>query len=300
MNNRSKKLIVGLWALCSVLVLSVVWSRCAAPDGPRSVSAKELGDKLDLSQLTPWESKRFEKVVNSEVSPCGDDVTLALALFNPEHCPLAPLAGRFVVEKIMDDYNEEEIAKAYLARYASVKGLALPEEGSPRVGPKDPIVTLVVFTDFQCPYCAKAAEKVHELMRYYPDKLALVYKHFPLNIHPEAELTARAAFAAGRQDRFWAMHDTLFTTTGSRVDRQRIEVIAEGLGLKMDAFREEMASPAATAAIAADRQLGLKLGVNGTPSIFVNGRLLEEGLKELTIRIEEEFLRHAAMAKRTR
>jgi len=250
-----------------------------------------------LSELTPLENKRLEQVVNNEVSPCGDDVTLAQALLNPEHCPLAPLAGRFIVEKIINDFNEEEIGKAYVSRYAAIKGLDLPQEGSPRTGAENPIITLVVFTDFQCPFCSMAAKRIHDLLRYYPNKIAVVHKNFPLRTHPEAELAARAAFAAFQQGKFWAMHDTLFTATRSQIDRTRVEVMAEGLGLDMEQFSDDLASPAATAALAADKKLGEQLGVTGTPAIYVNGRRLDEGLRELDIRIEEEFLRHAARQK---
>lgn len=278
----------------TVLAGATVWLACSAAGGQRVASAKEIATVLDIRELTPSETKRLLRVLHGEVSPCGDDVSLALALFNPEACPLAPLAGRFVVQMVMEDYNEQEISAAYVARYAAAKGLEIPVDGSPRTGPEHAAATVVVFSDFECPFCAKAAEKLHEILRQYPNDVALVFKHDPLAIHPTAELMARAAYAAFRQDKFWEMHDTLFSASGSPVDRDRLVVMATGLGLDVKRFEEDLASSGATAAIEADRSLGKKLGVDGTPTIFVNGRKLENGVKDLEVRLREEFLRRAA------
>ena len=265
---------------------------CATSKGPRVIDARTLAEKLDMSELTPSESKRLERAVNREVSPCGDDVTLAESLFNPENCPLAPSAGTFVVEQIKADFNEEEISQAYLMRYGSVKGLEIPLDGSPKKGSENPKVTFVVFTDFQCPHCAKAAERQDELLRLHPEEFALVHKNFPLtSIHPMSELAARAAFAAGIQDKFWEMHDMLFSTVGTELNRDRIDMIAEGLGLDMDRFAEDLTSTAATAAIESDKKLGESLGIHATPAIFINGRPVENGLAGVDERVKEELLR---------
>jgi protein-disulfide isomerase len=119
-----------------------------------------------------------------------------------------------------------------------------------------------------------------------------VYKHFPIDSHRLAEDAARAAFAAQRQGKFWEMHDTLFSTIGSPLSRERIEIMAEGLGLDIEQFQEDLASAAATSAIDADKMLGQQLGVSGTPTLFVNGRILEDGIGKIDERLEEEFLRH--------
>ncbi len=289
--SRQKTILAATTLLLGCTAFVFIASACSAGKGPRFITAKELEARVDLTELTPLEIKRFEKVLNNEVSPCGDDVTLAESLFNPEHCPLAPLAGRFVIRQIMDDYNAEEIAGAYIARYASIKGNEIPAGASPRNGAKKPLVTLVVFTDFECPFCARTADRIHELLRRHPEDIAVVHKNYPLSSHQNAEQAARAAYAAFKQDKFWEMHDVLFSASGSPLDRARMETMAEGLGLDLDKFKEDFASPAATAAIAADKKLGEQLGVSGTPTIFVNGRLVEGGLSRLDERLAEEFLR---------
>ena len=290
-----------------VVAGAAMWFTCSGRGRPETIDARALAEVIDVSELTPKETKRLERVINAEVSPCGDDLSLARALFDPASCPLAPLAGDFVVEMLKQDYNAEEISAAYIGRYAAVKGLTIPIDGSPRTGVDKPAITLVVFTDFQCPFCAKAADTMRDLLRAYPDQLALVFKNYPLESHPMAELTARAGFAAARQGKFWEMHDTLFSTQGTEINRERIDTMAIGLGLDLDQFSEDLASTAATAALEADRRLGQELGVDSTPGVFVNGRpvtRIEDGKPRMSgaagleERVEEEFLRQAVARDR--
>jgi protein-disulfide isomerase len=289
MRNRQNSLLRIL--LISSASFTALWFACSAVQKPRFVKTKTLASRIDLSELTPVETKKLEAVLNNEVSPCGDDVTLAEALGNPSHCQLAPRAGQFVIDMVKDDYNIEEISKAYIIRYAALKGLDVPIEGSPGIGASAPRATIVIFTDFECPFCARAAKTLHNLVRRHPDDVLVVYKHFPLKSHPLAEFAARAAYAAQLQDKFWEMHDTLFSAIGSPLKRERIEVMADGLGLDMDKWQEDLASPTATAALTADRKLGEQLSVEGTPTIFLNGRKLIGGVGMLDERLAEEFMR---------
>ena len=180
----------------------------------------------------------------------------------------------------------------FLKRYALVKGLEIPLDGSPVYGSQTASITIVEFSDFECPFCAKTAEQLKRFQAAYPDYIRLVFKHLPLtSIHPNAMLASRAAYAAHRQGKFWQMHDTLFSVQGSPLTKERIQIMAEGLGIDVDKFMEDMESPGALAAINADQERADDLGVNSTPTIFINGREVKEGLKGLQARIEEEFLR---------
>jgi protein-disulfide isomerase len=276
-----------------IAAAAVVYATCGASGGADRITYRDLVGRLDASELTPTETKALDILLNQEVSPCGDDVSLGASLFNPERCPLAPLAADFVVSMLKEDFNVDEISTAYVSRYASVKGLEIPVDGSPRVGAEKPLITVVVFSDFECPHCAKAAQELARLVLEYPDHLAVVYKNYPLAIHHTAEFAARAGFAAAQQDKFWDMHDTLFSAQGTPLDRDRVMTMAIGLGMDVDRFEKDMASPEATRTIEADRRLGAELGVEGTPALFVNGRKVQGGLAELHERIDEEFLRNA-------
>ena len=290
--RRLKRKDMTFIALAGAVSLFFICYSCATRTDPRFIDIRTLTTRIDTTELTPAESKRLEHIVNNQTSPCGDDVTLAESLFNTTNCPLAPLAGKFVVDQIKQDYNEAEIEDAYLMRYAKLKGLKIPVDGSPTKGAPNPVVTFVVFTDFQCPFCSRAAEKLDNIVRSRPDEIQLIHKNYPLpSIHPQSELAARAAFAAGLQDKFWEMHDVLFSAAGSELTRERIDTMAEGLGLDMDKFEEDISSTAATAAIESDRELGQKLGVTGTPAIFINGRKIENGYKGIDERLAEALLR---------
>ena len=272
----------------------VVLITCAGAGIDKPVTIRELKGVIEVGELTPSETKRLEGILNSEVSPCGEAVSLGRAMLEPRVCPLVPMAFEFIVDLVKQDYNAKEISEAYMSRYAALKGLEIPVDGSPRKGAEDPAITIVVFSDFQCPFCTKKSRELDRLVRAYPDKLELVFKNYVLSTHPMSEPAARAAFAAHQQGKFWEMHDALYSTYGTPLDKERIDVIAVGLGLDMDRYEEDYGSPAATSALEADKRLGDELGVKGTPYVFVNGRPLAEG-EPVEERLKEEFIRYSIL-----
>ncbi len=291
MIRKSLKETLSILILSGLCAAFIAWS-CATGNSIRTVDLRTLSQNVDISELTPVEAKRLETVMNREASPCGDDATLAESLLNSAHCPLAQGAGRYVLDQIKEDYSEEEISKSYLMRYGMVKGLDIPLDASPIRGAAKPLITIVIFTDFQCPFCAKAAEVMDELYRGHAEEYAFAFKNFPLtSIHPQSEIAARAAMAAHMQNKFWEMHDLLFSTVGTELTRERIDTMAEGINLDMDKFAADFSSTAVTAAIDNDRKLGESLGIHATPSIFINGRPVESGIGGVPERIREEMLR---------
>lgn len=148
------------------------------------------------------------------------------------------------------------------------------------VGPKDAPVLVVEFTDFQCPYCKAAHnERFGELRNLYKGKLRWESRNLPLPIHPSAPGAARAAWAAGKQGKYWAYHEGLMSS-GSRLGQRRFAAIAQELGLDLERFKSDQSSREAKEAIKHDEAFAMSLGVNATPSIFVNGRFLP-GLRSL-------------------
>ncbi len=168
--------------------------------------------------------------------------------------------------------------------------------GSPSRGPEDAPVTIVVFSDFQCPYCAKVPSLLDEVQKRYPERVRLVFKNFPLGSHKMARPAAVAALAAEMQGQFWPFHDRLFESQKQLSD-EKIDTIAKDLGLDMNAFEKARKSPALVARVNRDFQQGQKHGVRGTPTIFVNGRRLENrSVKEFEQAIEQELSRKATAA----
>jgi len=151
----------------------------------------------------------------------------------------------------------------------------IPISGSPAKGPEDAPVTLVVFTDFQCPYCARAANLLEQVLAANPQSVKLVFKNFPLRGHAYARQAAAAALAAAPHGKFWAFHDRLFAEY-NRITPEKIREIALSLGLPEKEFTRQAAAPKIEAKIRQDIEEGREAGVTGTPTIFINGRLLQE------------------------
>jgi len=138
-------------------------------------------------------------------------------------------------------------------------------------GPKDAPVTLVEYGDFQCPHCGRAYPIVKQVQRALGSQLRFVFRHFPLTkIHPEAEHAAEAAEAAGAQGAFWQMHDRLFERQFALDDDHLVEYATE-LGLDADRIRGELEAGTHSAHVRDDFMSGVKSGVNGTPTFFING-----------------------------
>lgn len=140
----------------------------------------------------------------------------------------------------------------------------------PSRGPADAPVTIIEFSDYQCPYCQRAEPVVEEVLERYPEQVRLVYRHFPLdNIHPEARDAAHAAVCAEAQDRFWPFHDLLFA--GETFDREALLGYAEELELDVAAFESCLEAPETKQRVEQDLAAGREVGVTGTPAFFVNG-----------------------------
>lgn len=146
-------------------------------------------------------------------------------------------------------------------------------------GNPDAAVTLVEYSDFQCPACASFQPVVAEILSKYGDKLKFEYKHFPLPIHPHALAAAVAAEAAGQQDKFFEFHDLLFTNqkTWAAAGNPSTFFIqyAEELDLDLDTFKRHMNSTVLRDKARADFKDGQELGVSGTPSFYLNGEFLD-------------------------
>jgi protein-disulfide isomerase len=144
---------------------------------------------------------------------------------------------------------------------------------APSMGPANAPVTIVAFTDYQCPYCHRAQNTMDQLLTQYSGKVRLVHRDFPLDGHPQAFPAARAAWCAGEQGKFWEYYKSLMSVSG---DMAEADLLGRAEGLKLDtaAFKTCAASDRHDAAIREGADAGAKLGVTGTPGYFINGRML--------------------------
>jgi protein-disulfide isomerase len=139
------------------------------------------------------------------------------------------------------------------------------------LGPETAPVTIVEYGDYECPFCGAAHPVTKALVQTLGENLRFAYRHFPLSqIHPHAFQAAEAAEAAGAQGRFWELHDLLFEHQ-DRLDTQDLLSYASALGLGLEAFAADLAEHRHAQKIREDFSSGVRSGVNGTPTFFVNG-----------------------------
>jgi protein-disulfide isomerase len=144
---------------------------------------------------------------------------------------------------------------------------------APIRGGKDAKITIVEFSDFQCPFCSRVNPTLAQINQTYGDKVRVAFKHLPLRIHPDAPAAHAAAEAAHRQGKFWEMHDKIFANQ-RELKPEKFKEYARETGLDVAKFEKDVASPDVKKKVDADTQEADKLGVSGTPAFFINGRYL--------------------------
>ncbi|QRK05107.1 thioredoxin domain-containing protein [Archangium violaceum] len=195
-----------------------------------------------------------------------------------------------VKPQIVDFLNgskKQERAREYfneLKKNANVQ-ITLPEPPKPPVerkqvaatgpskGPENAPITIVEFSDFQCPFCSRAIGTVEEVLKAYPNQVRLVFRQFPLEFHQQAPKAAEASLCAHDQGKFWEYHDTLFANQKA-LEVPQLKEHAKKVGLDSAAFDKCLDSGAKAEIVKADMADGQKVGVNGTPAFFINGILL--------------------------
>jgi protein-disulfide isomerase len=158
----------------------------------------------------------------------------------------------------------------------------------PEIGPADQTqgneqaaIKLVEYGDYQCPHCGTAYSIIKEIQSTFGDQILFVFRNFPLQeSHRYANIAAQAAEAASKQGMFWEMHDAIFENQ-QQLNEDFIETLAEKLGLDMEQFEEDLNSEEISNKVEDDFESGVRSGVNGTPSFFINGSKFDGGAEDL-------------------
>ena len=163
-------------------------------------------------------------------------------------------------------------------------------KGAPVKGAKDALVTIVQWSDYQCPFCSRVEPTITKVMEDYKGKVRVAWRDLPLPFHPNALPSAIAARAAGEQGKYWEMHDKLFADQ-QHEDRATFEKYAQELGLNMAKFKAALDAQKGKEAIEADAAAGGKIGARGTPAFFVNGKFLSgaQPYEVFKAKIDEEL-----------
>lgn len=186
---------------------------------------------------------------------------------------------------LRDGIGYEEFA-SHWAKLASTRGLVLPVSGEKcATGKTDSRVTFIEFADFRCGYCKEAHPLVKKLMQEYDNRVKFVFKNLPLT--PNGELLARSAHCAGVQGKFWQFHDRLFSTDDSP------ESVAGELGIDIPNFKACRSAESTRTSVLGDATEARSLGIAGTPTFIINGRLLTgiRTYEELANILDEELAR---------
>jgi protein-disulfide isomerase len=184
--------------------------------------------------------------------------------FPPEQC-VAMLAG---FDDVLKELKAEEAKNQPLSVAAQAQ---ISADDAPSFGPADAKVTIVEFSDFECPYCSKAADVANQVKDKYGQQVRFVFRQFPLSFHPNAQGAAEASLAAHSQGKFWEFHDKLFANQ-RQLDRASLDGYAQEVGLNMGKFKAELDGKQHEARVKGDLEIGNEVAVQGTPSMFINGK----------------------------
>jgi protein-disulfide isomerase len=235
-----------------------------------------LGD-VSLSGLTPVQKKAVLKILREQDCTCQCGMKAAECIIKDQNCAYSRGLAKIAVQGVKDGKSLVEISKLMDASPKAHRPklledpVTIPVDGAPVRGPADARITLVEFSDFECPFCSAAVKQVDAVMAAYPNDVKLIYKQFPLSMHPHAQLAAEASLAAGDQGKFWEMYEALFKNY-RRLSRDNILALAQQLSLDMGKFKSDLDSGKYKALIDKDLADGEAAGVYGTPSFYINGQ----------------------------
>jgi predicted DsbA family dithiol-disulfide isomerase len=267
------------------------------------VAEKLIDAEAAKEKKTTAELLQAEVESNIDV-PSNEEVE-AFYEANKERIPIPkeqalPQVKQYMIERsrtrfrdmLLTRLKKEFGFKSYLEPLRS----QLTTAGFPSKGPADAPVTIVEFSDFECPYCGGLFPTLKQVEKSYPQQVRIVYRQFPLtNIHPHAQKAAEASLCANDQQKFWEFHDSMFSNQ-SELSVPDLKQRAVDLKLNTQTFNQCLDSGKHAAAIQADIQEGARNGVTGTPALFINGRLMSGNQPYAEIRsvIEDELQRKSA------
>jgi protein-disulfide isomerase len=231
---------------------------------------------VDFSGLTKAQIAAVLAVIRTEPCACGCDMKVAECRAKDPQCGFSRRLAAFAI-RTASSGKSESVIRGELDKYAKEPPplleppVKLSVGAAPFKGPADAKVTIVEFSDFQCPYCAKAAIEAAQVVKQFPKEVKLVFKQFPLEDHSQAALAAEASLAAQAQDKFWPMHDKMYANF-RQINRAHILGWAAESGLDMTRFLADLDSHKYAARVHAEEQEGEVAGVQGTPTFFIDGK----------------------------
>jgi protein-disulfide isomerase len=241
-----------------------------------SALAQNPLESLDMTGYSAVQKKILANVLQNQNCTCGCNWSISKCREDDPKCSYSRQLLNLVIKDLKAGQNENQII-ADLKEHAMKPPPILDEpveiniQGDPVIGPENARVTIVEWSDFQCPFCAQAVAQARMLLDKFPNDVRLVYKQFPLDFHTQSFLAAEAAVAAHSQGKFWEMHNKLYANY-KNISPQNILAWAKEIGLDMKRFVADVDSGKYKQVVENEMKQGEVAGVQGTPSFFFNGR----------------------------
>jgi protein-disulfide isomerase len=256
---------------------------------------------VELDGLTPEQARLVAEFALEEFCYCGCPHTVSTCLREHASCGHAARMANQAIRHARAGATKPDVLRAVTAYYAAFDRRArLDVSGfGPALGSPDAPVALVEFSDFTCPYCRLVRPALEEFVRENAGRVKLYYKPFPIESHENAAEAAQAAEWARDQGLFWAMHDRLFDSPHA-LSVEDLADHARALGGDAEDLRASLASGKYRARVQAAQAEARSAGLRGTPTIFMNGRLLTDlspDALELALEDEEEWVKHRGWAR---
>jgi len=248
---------------------------------------------VDVSELTVQEKQVWLSLANDALAPCGQGpaTSVARCAQGADACATRCVgAAKYLARLVREGYEQGDIAASYRARYGPDGAVDLDLDDAPIRGAPMARITIAEFSDFECPFCGRAYPILEEIVSEFRGEVKLAFLHFPLSMHPRAAEAARATVAAQNQGKFWKMHDMIFEHQQA-LERSDLESYAEAVGLDMARFRRDLDAPETQRRVEQDRAQGERVGVDSTPTLFIDGRRYTESIESLGAYLREELAR---------
>ena len=234
---------------------------------------------IDMAGLTPTQKSAALKMVREQDCNCGCSLKLAECRVKDPNCSYSRSLSTAVVSEFKSGKTVEQAHAVLkeLQKQGPVRPRVLEDPvklalaGAPSFGPANAKVTITVFSDFQCPYCALSAPKALAVAAQYPKDVRLVFKQFPLDFHSQAFAAAEASLAAHAQGKFWPLHDKMFANY-RQISPANILKWAQESGIDMKTFQADLQAGKFRATVERETKEGMTAGVMGTPTFFINGK----------------------------
>ncbi len=241
---------------------------------------------LDTKTLSEGDRGLLKRLLDKFPSACGKPHSLAVSLRTDPNCKLSLVASKWILKLITDGFLESEVEEKYSERYLQKKCYSVDISQAPVRGDAKAPVTIIEFSDFECPACRAVEPMLKQVLSEY-SKVRLVFMNYPLPMHPNAMNAAMAAVAAGKQGKFWSYHDKLFDNQ----DKQTMaDLVRYAMEMKLDVNKFQADMQAARERVEKDRAEGKKVELTGTPGVLINGCKARLGsIEELKSYIEAEL-----------